>query len=188
MDKSILITKLYSQELDSNNFARSLRAYYTRHNTLSDKQFYALDRMVNAPSIKTENVDLAPIKKILDHAHYIGGLKNPKFRLKDVIVSRAKDNSRNPDALYITENAPQKYWDERKYFGKISGGKFTPSRDCTSEIFLALQDLESDPYTKAVNYGKWSGQCSCCGKTLTDPKSLELGIGPICIQKFGLDN
>jgi len=29
------------------------------------------------------------------------------------------------------------------------------------------------------------GVCSCCGKGLTDPTSIELGIGPICFKRYG---
>ena len=30
------------------------------------------------------------------------------------------------------------------------------------------------------------GKCSCCGRTLTEPESLECGIGPICRGRMGL--
>jgi hypothetical protein len=29
------------------------------------------------------------------------------------------------------------------------------------------------------------GICSCCGKVLTIPGSIELGIGPVCFQRYG---
>jgi hypothetical protein len=29
------------------------------------------------------------------------------------------------------------------------------------------------------------GICSCCGKTLTTPVSVEMGIGPVCFQRYG---
>lgn len=35
-------------------------------------------------------------------------------------------------------------------------------------------------------YGKQSGSCGLCGKKLTTPESLELGIGPICASKLGI--
>jgi Family of unknown function (DUF6011) len=34
--------------------------------------------------------------------------------------------------------------------------------------------------------GKYCGHCCCCGKALTDPISIELGIGPECRHKFHL--
>lgn len=36
----------------------------------------------------------------------------------------------------------------------------------------------------AKNYGKETGQCLVCGRTLTNPDSIEAGIGPICASRF----
>jgi hypothetical protein len=35
-------------------------------------------------------------------------------------------------------------------------------------------------------YGHELGKCGVCNRTLTDPVSIEQGIGPVCIQKAGL--
>lgn len=37
---------------------------------------------------------------------------------------------------------------------------------------------------EAKAYGKDTGVCCCCGKTLTNPESIEAGIGPVCASKF----
>lgn len=37
----------------------------------------------------------------------------------------------------------------------------------------------------AAEFGKEFGQCSCCGAMLTNPESIERGIGPICAEKYG---
>jgi len=29
------------------------------------------------------------------------------------------------------------------------------------------------------------GICSCCGRTLTTPHSVEMGVGPVCFQRYG---
>ena len=29
------------------------------------------------------------------------------------------------------------------------------------------------------------GVCSCCGKALTTPESVEMGIGPVCFKRYG---
>lgn len=48
-----------------------------------------------------------------------------------------------------------------------------------------LRELDADPLTAAKKYGKLSGRCCSCGRDLTDPDSIEAGIGPICAGKFG---
>jgi len=48
-----------------------------------------------------------------------------------------------------------------------------------------LAEFEADPLEAAKRYGKLSGRCCSCGRDLTDPASIEMGIGPICATKFG---
>lgn len=36
---------------------------------------------------------------------------------------------------------------------------------------------------EAKEFGHLHGFCMVCGKTLTDPKSVEQGIGPVCIKR-----
>ena len=35
-------------------------------------------------------------------------------------------------------------------------------------------------------YGMESGHCGICGRELTAPESIEMGIGPVCAEKIGL--
>jgi hypothetical protein len=37
---------------------------------------------------------------------------------------------------------------------------------------------------EAASFGRLYGVCLACGRTLTDPESIERGIGPICASKF----
>lgn len=50
---------------------------------------------------------------------------------------------------------------------------------------LAVETLASDPKACAVAFGMKTGSCCRCGRTLTDPRSIELGIGPVCLRSFG---
>lgn len=36
------------------------------------------------------------------------------------------------------------------------------------------------------SYGRYVGKCGCCGLPLTNSKSIELGIGPICAEKYNV--
>lgn len=51
-----------------------------------------------------------------------------------------------------------------------------------SEILAAIAQ---DPKGATVLYGHELGCCGVCGRTLTDEKSRELGIGPVCIESRG---
>lgn len=37
---------------------------------------------------------------------------------------------------------------------------------------------------QAAEYGRRTGVCMICNRTLTDPNSIAQGIGPICIKGF----
>lgn len=47
-----------------------------------------------------------------------------------------------------------------------------------------LRAILVDPEAAARRYGLELGECSVCAATLTDPKSRELGIGPVCRKRF----
>jgi len=46
--------------------------------------------------------------------------------------------------------------------------------------------IASDPLGATKAYGYHVGRCGSCQRTLTDPESISLGIGPVCLKKrFG---
>lgn len=47
-----------------------------------------------------------------------------------------------------------------------------------------LKALAQDPTTCLARYGKITGRCGHCGRTLTDPESITRGIGPICLANM----
>lgn len=49
-----------------------------------------------------------------------------------------------------------------------------------------LTAIAADPDGECRMYGQRTGSCSCCGRELTNAESIELGIGPICREKWGL--
>lgn len=52
---------------------------------------------------------------------------------------------------------------------------------------IQLERVEKDPLAAARENGVLTGRCSCCGRPLTDPTSIEYGIGPICRERgFGV--
>lgn len=52
------------------------------------------------------------------------------------------------------------------------------------KVVALLAEFEADPLEAAKKYGKLSGRCCSCGRDLTDPASIEAGIGPVCAQRF----
>ena len=110
------------------------------------------------------------------------GAKRLTLRFDGINVKPNRDNS----ALWITSQTEKEegnYGLQPKYLGKVTPqGCDSRLSDTVKEVILGAAN---DPLNAAIKYGKVSGECSCCGRELTDPRSIERGIGPICATKFG---
>jgi hypothetical protein len=180
---------------DWNNFARSLRDSAVKYGKLTDGQLAAAIKSAdkhfakkeerakaeskNAVAINAEG--LKPVMTAFDTAKS-NGLKRPKMRLDGFALSLAPAHGKNAGSIYV-KNGDQ-------YLGKISPeGQFVKpyslDAETAADIDAKLIELGNNPMEAAVAYGKRTGECSCCGRTLTNAESIERGIGPICAEKFG---
>ena len=165
-----------------NSFAQSLVEQIINKGSLSEKQMFAASAMLmkikNNKEERQRNIvsiDLSNVKKIFDKAHE--AIKNPKFRVDNIVLSRAPDNGRNAGAIYVKVNG--------EYAGKVTGGYWLPCR-APEGTLEKLQEIAKDPLGSAVAHGKRTGNCSACGRDLTNHGSIEKGIGPICAERWGL--
>ncbi|MFI6485267.1 DUF6011 domain-containing protein [Nonomuraea sp. NPDC050663] len=51
-------------------------------------------------------------------------------------------------------------------------------------VIATLTDDDRLSIEEAAAWGKQTGYCICCYALLTDPKSVALGIGPVCRKKY----
>jgi len=72
-----------------------------------------------------------------------------------------------------------------KKLGYVKAGAFHARRECTAEEQAAVIETAADPFNAAKAYGKAWSVCTVCGQTLTNDKSIALGIGPICKERYG---
>lgn len=75
--------------------------------------------------------------------------------------------------------------------GKLDGDtlKLFKARADQAQVDLgavrsAVQVIEADPRAAVIEHGKRTGICGICGRELSDPVSIELGIGPICAGRL----
>lgn len=45
--------------------------------------------------------------------------------------------------------------------------------------------MDATPQAAMIRYGREIGRCGVCNRTLTNPLSIELGIGPVCRGEMG---
>jgi hypothetical protein len=106
------------------------------------------------------------------------GYKKPTLRADGFIFKLAPVHGANPGAVYITREA------DGEYLGKLHHGKLKLLRAYLSEE-PAIEQIAAQPQDAALRYGRRTGNCACCGRHLDNAQSVELGIGPICAEKFG---
>lgn len=51
-----------------------------------------------------------------------------------------------------------------------------------------IDTITADPAKAAAAFAAHSVRCHCCGRTLTDPRSQLLGVGPDCRRKYQLND
>ena len=162
------------EHLKYNDFAMDL----VRKNKLSEKQeswihYLATQSKIDSqtPVVNGEYISL--VEKMYS------GVKTPtrKFHLhlpSDVSICTIP-NGGNVGGLYIFEN--------NSYVAKItSNGDLVGN--VSEDVKLILDDACENLLKLAQLYGHETGNCSVCHRPLTDPKSIALGIGPICLKRF----
>jgi hypothetical protein len=172
----------------TNDFINSLAGAIHQYGSLTDNQVNAYYRgKAKLEQMKAERaareaaapeVDLTPIRTMFETA-VENGYKKPTYRAEGLVISRAPDTGSNPGALYVKT-------DEQEYLGKVVGVKLHALRTAPDSLHTALAAIAADPLGAALRYGQRTGRCACCGRELTNHASIDLGIGPICKQKWGL--
>lgn len=173
-------------------FAISLREAVQKYGELTERQMLAAQnsaaklaatkaeravqvamRQAEAKVITTEALEAA-----FAHAKS-KGVQRPKITLAGLTFSPAPATGANAGAIYAKDR------ESDTYLGKAIGGKFVRSRDCSALQEQQVLDVCADPKQAAIAYGKQFGICCVCNRTLTDPTSVEAGIGPICADRMG---
>ncbi len=176
-----------------NDFAASLFNALNTYGALTERQLECVERNVAkqverqatfaAAKANAAAIDVSKIQASFDHARAAAkragarGVRWLKLRLDTFEFLDMPANGQWTAAIMVKEG-------ERK-LGRIEDGKFTRYQACTDEQLARILAAAADPFNAAKAYGLRFSNCSCCGKELTNPESIKLGIGPICADKYG---
>lgn len=170
-----------------NAFASSLLAALGRYGSLTPNQEAAVRRSIANEAARatmaanpTAIIQGGGYTKLLEafQKARTSGLKWPKVHIGSLTFKLAGENSKNPGSLYIKAG--------ETYLGKVSPqGEFRRSFDCSATDEEIIVSVGRDPLAEAVSHGKRTGHCAICSRKLTDPESVDRGIGPVCATKFG---
>lgn len=112
------------------------------------------------------------------------GIARPKIRLNSFIFSLAPDTGKNPNAIYVVNRETGEYYGRINQDNTISLVSWfkTSTKEGTAHL---IQEMIDNPEVYASAYGRMTGECCICGRTLTAKESIRNHIGPICASKYG---
>lgn len=172
------------------DFAVSLLQQFDERGTLSEKQAYWLrklaDRAAGTPE-PDHGIDGTALIAYFDRAAE-AGLQYPKMKLTagghPLVLSRCGPRSKHHGAINVTDGGS---FEDGRWFGRIArDGSFTAGQACYGDVLAVLRALAADPVKTSALYGQRTGSCCFCRRHLEDYRSVAMGYGPICAEKWGL--
>jgi len=196
MDKDIkaLADAMPTLPARSQEFARSLLEH-AKDRGLSEKQMFWVRKLVaDASKPKAASVSLGDFSGVI--ALFKGAserLKHPKVRLqladgRPIALAVAGPNARLPGTVNVTDGKP---FGSAIWYGRVdTAGQWDISAKLdtatATAITALLVNFAANPARVAAAYGKATGSCCFCARELTDSRSVSVGYGPICADKFSL--
>jgi Family of unknown function (DUF6011) len=152
----------------------------------ADRAAQQAQRRADAPP-----VDVSKIEKAFAHARRIElerkpnarGVWNRPLKLRaegdlDITVEPGKVGGKWENTLFVQA------FDGRK-LGMVQDGKFLAKFECTKVETDAVIKACSDPHAAVKAWCQAYSECQVCGRTLTNAKSIEESMGPVCAAKYG---
>lgn len=174
------------------SFAASLVNNFNSWGKLSDKQMIWVDTLTQrannpTPQVPVQQVNVSRIQDMFANAGQ--KLKRVKVRLQTVsgqavVFSLAGSMSKYAGQIMITDGGP---FGQNKFFGRIDvNGDYYATRSSGQEVMDLITEFAAAPEETAGKYGRLTGGCCFCNHSLKDNRSLALGYGPVCADRFGL--
>lgn len=145
-------------------------------NKLSEKQIAWIHYLATQSKIDSETPAENGEYYDLVTKMYTAGSHRSKFqvRLPGVTISTVNRGA-NVGCLYVFEN--------NNYVGKITHQGVLIG-NVSEDVKNILEDANENLLRLAKIYGHETGNCSLCGRTLSDPLSVQMGIGPVCAKRL----
>ncbi len=170
-------------------------AHYLSHLALLKYGLSTLKFIISLPPLPFKSFDALPLFATLDKRH-----SNNPFPIVRLSFLNEFSHIEKIQFSYYSE----KFQDKKVKFNNIiqvknlSTGKslFKISRDgiiiptdkpkAIVPIIRLFITFVKDTQKAILNYGLETGECSICGRPLSDPISIQRGIGPICFSYLNL--
>jgi hypothetical protein len=162
------------QKMSYNTFAMDL----VEKKKVSEKQIAWMHYLATQDLIDSETpVVFGPYKQLVNKMYDAGAYRATKFqvRLPGITLSTV-NKGQNIGCVYVYEN--------NQYVAKITAtGDLIGN--VSEDVMNLLEDANDNLLQLAKIYGHETGTCSICARTLSDPLSIQMGIGPVCAKRLG---
>jgi hypothetical protein len=167
------------------DFANSLAMQSMKKKGLSDAQLNWVHILVfESAQPKPEPKAAVPVpnitKALMTAKEH---LQQPGFQIRGLKVKVTGATSKRPGDAAFTRGG---YGSD--FFGWLDTrkGEWSPGAKATPEVVARVLSLEADVAGTVAAEGRLSGHCCFCMSELTDPRSTEVGYGPICASHYGM--
>jgi SWI/SNF-related matrix-associated actin-dependent regulator 1 of chromatin subfamily A len=100
-------------------------------------------------------------------------VNRPRLAIGALRITTAPEHGNNAGCLYVKRDG--------EYQGKVTADSvFRPVGSADTQTGTDLLAIDEDPIGGARRHGRETGVCSNCGRELTHPESLRIGMGPKC--------
>jgi len=168
------VRKYLREQMSYNNFAMNL----VEKKKVSEKQIAWMHYLATQSVIDSQTpVEFGPYKQLVNKMYDAVAYRAGKFqvRLPGITLSTVNKGA-NIGCVYVFECD--------QYVGKITqNGEL--KGNVSEDVKNLLEDANDNLLQLAKIYGHETGTCSVCARTLNDPLSVQMGIGPVCAKRFG---
>lgn len=160
-----------SQHMSFNDFAMQL----VEKKKLSEKQVAWVHYLATQSVIDSQTpVEFGPYKQLVNKMYDTMTAKKFQVRLPGMTLSTVNKGA-NIGCVYVFENG--------NYVGKITSTGDLKG-NASEDVLNMLEDANDNLLQLAKIYGHQTGTCSICARTLNDPLSVQMGIGPVCAKRL----
>lgn len=117
-----------------------------------------------------------PKQRIKTAAATLPALRKMHYALLDDVDGNWK--------FYRVDQPEKGKWAGYLFLDVQAGDDYWPVKNLTAKAGI-IERIAANPEKAASDYGHQIGKCGICSRTLTDPKSIERGIGPVCANNAG---
>lgn len=170
-----------------NTYMIAMRDFWKAHKSLTISQMRGILNVIRHGARETreivreqqgsESSVIEPSTHVIANGYYTVSFEGSSHVTIRVSKSR-KEGKQNVCFLYGPSNTSDYRYFAGLYGTKVYAKAGFPKQVAALKVLMSADKATTTAFGKA--YAKESGNCYVCGRLLTDPVSIEDGIGPIC--------